>query len=421
VTVYELNPLDALVAPEAQPTTLPSWAVRAVTDHDFTLLRDYVIEHCTSVVFPENRHDPMFVESLAASVSENVHALRDVIAGVLGIADVPLVHRLRFAAVEAELRVPQASLQRSYRISFFLQAQEWSRVLARAAEAEDVDRDEALAAVATLNRVVHLYSDSVISNVAMSFARSEDALTRSRAHVRQRLVREILSGNDEVLSPADLLTLDYALASWHLAVFLPETPQGAAGQLLVGLRAAVRPMHSLVYPVRLGSSVIWLGSNTRWTEGRVQRVVDLLETAGVAASVSDTAAELPGFLRTFEQVGQVEEVRSSARQLELPSVITYSELRLEILLLQSPALARDFLVQELGPLAEDTVDAGKLRATLEASFRLGSHVATAEFLELHEHTVRNRLQKAHDLLGPLHERRTEIQVALRLWRMLDRG
>jgi DNA-binding PucR family transcriptional regulator len=55
---------------------------------------------------------------------------------------------------------------------------------------------------------------------------------------------------------------------------------------------------------------------------------------------------------------------------------------------------------------------------LDASFRFGSHVAAAEHLQLHEHTVRNRLHKAEELLGhPINERRTELQVAARLMRM----
>lgn len=47
-------------------------------------------------------------------------------------------------------------------------------------------------------------------------------------------------------------------------------------------------------------------------------------------------------------------------------------------------------------------------------------MAAAEHLQLHEHTVRNRLQKAEQLLGrPLQERRTELQVAIRLVRLLN--
>lgn len=81
--------------------------------------------------------------------------------------------------------------------------------------------------------------------------------------------------------------------------------------------------------------------------------------------------------------------------------------------------ARAFVHAELGQLGADDDLAARLRETVEASQRWGSHVTTAAHLHLHEHTVRNRLQKAAELLGrPLTERRTELQVALRLARLL---
>jgi DNA-binding PucR family transcriptional regulator len=52
---------------------------------------------------------------------------------------------------------------------------------------------------------------------------------------------------------------------------------------------------------------------------------------------------------------------------------------------------------------------------VSAAFAFCRHVAAAEQLGLHEHTVRNRLHRAEQLLGhPLSERRAELLVALRL-------
>ena len=101
-------------------------------------------------------------------------------------------------------------------------------------------------------------------------------------------------------------------------------------------------------------------------------------------------------------------------------VLRYSDVSLEVLLMKDPSRAQDFVIAELGPLAEATEQAARLRETLEASFRCGSHVAAAEHLHLHEHTVRNRLHKAEELLGhSLQVRRTELQVAARLMRLLN--
>lgn len=397
---------------------LPQWAVEAVAAHDWRPLAERVVDRCTQAVFWENRYDDPFIESLTDSVCENAQTLRDVLMGRLEIADVPLTQRLRFAALEAEARIPQAALQRSYRISFFLQWQEWVRVVEQAASADCADQGDVVRAICSLTAVVHAYSDAVIANVAATFAKSEDAFNRSRVHVRNRLVREILDGREDALSPADLLTLDYSLNGSHLAILLPQAPQGAANQLAIGLRSAVRPTHVLVYPVGLKSSVIWMASATTWREDRVRRIVDALEKAGVVAAVSEPVAGMNGFVSSFDQARSVAQVRSAVAHSLGSEVVRYAQVRLEILLMQNRTLATQFLREELGPLAEDTTEAAKLRATLEASFRLGSHVATAEHLALHEHTVRNRLQRAAELIGPLHERRTELQVALRLWHLM---
>nr|WP_244632903.1 helix-turn-helix domain-containing protein [Aeromicrobium sp. CFBP 8757] len=398
---------------------LPGWAIEAFAAHDISPMISRIVGESMGLAFADSRDDTAFVEALHRSVTENASTLKDVLCGEVGLGNLLLVHPLRFAELEAERRVPHASLQRSYRNSFAIQWDEWAGVLAEAAENADVSRLDALAAVVALTRTIGSYTEVVISSAALSFSRSEDAFKKSRAHVRQRLIREILDGSGEVLSPADLMTLDYSLGGHHLAVQLPEVPQVDSQRIVNALRTSVSPMHTIVYPVTLGSSVVWLGSSKPWSDDRMVRAVDLLGSMEVRASVSEQAAGLSGFLRAFEEVRSVEEIRASVDSGELPDVVRYRDLRLEILLMRDRQLAAEFVASELGPLAEHTSEASKLRATLEASFRLGSHVAAAEHLQLHEHTVRNRLQKAQDLLGPTQDRRTELQVALRLWRIMN--
>ena len=55
--------------------------------------------------------------------------------------------------------------------------------------------------------------------------------------MRHGLVREILRGERAALTPSDLITLDHDLAAQHVAVVLPAVAEGAAGQLVIGLRA----------------------------------------------------------------------------------------------------------------------------------------------------------------------------------------
>jgi DNA-binding PucR family transcriptional regulator len=95
------------------------------------------------------------------------------------------------------------------------------------------------------------------------------------------------------------------------------------------------------------------------------------------------------------------------------------DVRLESLLLRDTARARQFVESELGTLASNDAVAKRLRETLLTWLATGSHVSAAALLDVHENTIRNRLRQAEEMLGvALHQRRIELQVALRLERVL---
>jgi DNA-binding PucR family transcriptional regulator len=90
-----------------------------------------------------------------------------------------------------------------------------------------------------------------------------------------------------------------------------------------------------------------------------------------------------------------------------------------LLLLSDILRAQQFVEAELGPLAKNDSVANRLRETLLAWLATGSVVSAAALLEVHENTIRNRLRQAEDMLGiVIHQRRTELQVALRIARVL---
>jgi hypothetical protein len=386
---------------------------------DLHALAERVVVRDIAVAFPRLAGDADFAEQLRASVRENLHALQQVLCGRLALAQVRLEEPLEFARVQARLRIPQTALQRSYRVGFVTMWQAWAGQLHAVAEAKDVPREEALRALARLTTMIFDYQDHVASQVADQYARADDALSRSRAHVRQGLVREVLRGELTSLPPSDLLTLDYDLTADHVAVVLPAVAEGAATQLVVGLRAATGVRQSLLHPLYLRRTAVWLGQPRGWPRPALERLREVLTTAGAEASLSEPLRGLAGFRRALEQAQDVEKVRAAWGRAQAPAVLEHSDVALEILLLRDPERAHGFVRAELGALADDTAEAARLRETLDLSFRLGTHVATAERLRLHEHTVRNRLHRAEEHLGhPLHERRTELQVALRLLRLL---
>jgi hypothetical protein len=405
-------PLDPA---EVAAPHLPPWARMAIAELDVTDLCEEVIRRCTAAVFSAYTGDPAFVTALRESVYENVQALRDVLCGRLEIEQVTLRRRLALADVQARLHIPQSLLQRSYRVSFAIQWEKWTELLRETLVALDVPREPALAAQTELTRLVLTYQNRVVSQIAEKFTQYEEAFNRSRAHLRQRLVRDILLGDEVTPTPSDLVLIDYDFNAHHLAVLLPETSTGV-DPVRDALRAGIRPRHMLSYAASISSTVIWLAAAGTWTNDKIERVRAVLTRVGVPASIGEPAGGLAGFRHTFDQARQVEQLRPA-----LPSnqVIRYADMGLELLLMRNRELAEAFVAKELGPLGRDTAEAAKLRATLEASFQLGSHIAAAKHLRLHEHTVRNRLHKVESQLGvPVRERRTELEVALRLHRLL---
>jgi DNA-binding PucR family transcriptional regulator len=414
--------LDQTASTEAACGALPARFRQHLDDFPVETLVDEVLSRCTAAAFAQHAHDEAFVGRLRASISQNAYALRDVLTGRSTLEEVGLDKVLGFASVQAQLRIPQKAMQRSYRVSFSTQWELWASHLREALVAADLPAEEALDVLAALTRAILTYQDHVASRVAETYTRDQEALNRSRAHVRKTLVREVLRGEVGSLSASDLAILAYPLDAHHVAVLLPQMPEGAASQLADGLRAASRSPHSLTHAISLGSTVVWLGRLDPWPPGALSAVTGALERVGAVATVSNPASGAGGFVSALRQAQDAERVREAWDPADAPTVVRYVDANLEILLLRDEELARAFVETELGPLGRATNEATRLRDTLEASFRFGSHVAAAEHLQLHEHTVRNRLHKAEALLGhSLQERRTELQVAIRLVRLLGRA
>ena len=112
---------DSLPAPldlwgDARP--LPAWVRAVAYDLDVDELVDVIIGRCLGIAFPSQALDEDFSARLAASTRANANCLRSVIAGEIAIEDVYPRKVLSFATVQAQLRIPQKSMQRCYRISF---------------------------------------------------------------------------------------------------------------------------------------------------------------------------------------------------------------------------------------------------------------------------------------------------------------
>lgn len=391
------------------------WFTAACAELDVESVGSLVVERCLRV-FPVDIADARFADYLRRSVMENLHSLRDLLCRRTDLSRLELEQPLSFATIQAELRVPQAALQRSYRVSFLTVWDEWSRRMREVAHERHVGNDDLDEALVYLTRAVFTYQDFVTSRAAESYARVESALSRSKIRVQQQLIRELLAGSGDVLPTQDLLLLDYDVHAHHVAIVLPGTGEEGAARLVRDLRVASRTRDSLIYRPSMDTSVVWLGSPSDFSAGALEAVHRTLLHAGCRAAIGDPHGGLNGLIQSYREAEQADLVSGSPTA----KVVRYSDVMLDILLLQDRTLADSFVRRVLGPLAEDTTEAARLRATMDASLRHSTHVAAAEELEVHEHTVRNRLARLEEILGSdLRERRTEIEVALRLRRTLE--
>jgi len=396
---------------------LATWVVEIVDGLDLDELRELVVRRDVEAAFPDRADSEVFVAHLRASVDENLSLLRSVLNGSLRLDDVQLDRPLLLGALQAQLRIPQAAMQHSYRVGFSLMWEALVTALVDLVPEEFVT--DLTDQVIELTRIVLAYEDQVAVQVADRLSSEKEALSMSRAHIRHRLVEGVLRDAEVLLSPADLTTIGYDFEQHHLAVLLPAMAEGAAARLAVGLAAAAGTRPTLTLPRELSASVIWVGRFSPWTRENRQSVRECLASVGATATLGEPGHGMEGFRASVTQAEEVEIVRRSWASDLTPQVLEYAEVALEVLLLEDRERAARFVADELGALAGDSSEARRLRETLETSYRLGSHVATAAHLHVHEHTVRNRLHKLEELLAhPIMERSTEVQVALRLVRLL---
>lgn len=400
------------------PTGLDDWAVDACVELDLDALGSLIVSRCMQV-FDATIADLQFREYLQLSVLENLGILVRLISGKTTPADLRLEQPLSFASIQAQLRVPQADLQRSYRVSFATIWDRMTEVVGNRGRALQVPEQRLTENIRKLTRIVFTYHDYVTSKAAANYTRVEATLGQSRARLRQQLVQEMLREGASALAASELAMLEIDIAGDHLAVVMPEASTESGERLLRHCRAEGLAGNGLVHQRGLGSTAVWLTRHRAWDEAGMSSVYRVISQIGFTAALGDPHRGPEGFIDTYREAEETVSLLQAESRFEEPTVIRYSAVMLDLLLLRDPKRAADYVRRTLGPLAGAGPEEARLCDTLEAWMRLGSHVAAAEALGVHEQTIRNRLTRAETLIGSgLRSRRTEVEVALRLRRLL---
>lgn len=289
-----------------------------------------------------------------------------------------------------------------------------------------VDRlpDDAVAAADAAGfAVVGLPADTAFSDLlhqVLTRILDHQSAALSGADLMYALIGRRLEDEDEIMRRATTMgwRLDRPL---RLIVAEPlsaaTTVDGTATtSLAVQLRQVVRDRDRHAAVVTLGDEAVVLCAEPDRDEEAFDRTRSFLDTA-CTAGVSRTCMRPSGVAEAYAQARRAATV---GRQMHGPGSVTrFDDLGSLRLLSHVPEEELEtFLVDVLGPILGDDEPSAILRQTLQALLEADGNVAeTARRVHFHYNTVRARVARLEELLGPIttdHRRRVDVTLALQI-------
>jgi hypothetical protein len=394
---------------EAMPAARELAAEMDVEDAAWPVTEDIMTE-----VWPD-REDPTFRDAVYRSVRGNVRAIIGIIAGSEDFEFVAPA-ALEFAEVAARVDVPVTELERAYRIGV---ATFWTCWWDAARARADNDEQTFEELICAPTQILHAYVDRVMSSVTARYDEVCCELHRTHRERRRLTLMQILDGSIDEVTDGLTAELDYPLGEAHLALLLQSADGHLPPVALAELRDAADARATLQLQHGARTWIVWLGRPGAFEPIHLSKLQRALKAMQFTVAVGEPGIGLEGLRRTREQALEAAHVQRALGNSQ-HRCLWAREVRLETMLLGDERRARRFLADELGQLVAPDIGTARLRETLLAWLATGSHVSAAAMLGVHENTVRNRIRAAENLLGaPLLGRRTELQVALRLERVLS--
>lgn len=251
---------------------------------------------------------------------------------------------------------------------------------------------------------LYLYEEALFSffNLATNSARQDFAAGVSAEGYR--LVMNTLNSTP----PSNITHIDaYPLAGNNTALVLWNT---TTEHVLAHLEDMFSVNEFLLIPSDTVDLVCW--TKAPYAELVTQLAQqDLPKTWRVA--VGDTGFDIAGFRTTYQQAFDTHRVVSLSGE-KGDRVTYYHDISSLFFLLQSPEQAAEWVRSILGPLAESTPDAERLRETLYTYWRCDKNVSrTATRMFLHRNTVNYRITQAKHIL-PAHSWDNSLNIMLAL-------
>jgi hypothetical protein len=319
---------------------------------------------------------------------------------------------LDYARGLVQRRTPLAVLLRAYRVGH---AYFWNIISPRLT-AEIANEPVLRSSVEASSNFMFEYIDLISDQLVDAYHVERDRWVRSAAAVRTETARQIIDGdlNDERTASSRLC---YELRRNHVGLILAADPDhaGSLEREAIEVGAMLGCADPLLVAAGAGVLWAWCGTFNNPAPSALSRVERHRPPEGIRLAVGRPAYGLDGFRFSHLEAGH------AARFWELAGsggggTTSYRSIEVVSLMASDIERARRFVQMELGPLAEQSDGATRMRSTLLGFLAHGcSHVRAAQELHMHQNTVYNRVRRAEELLGsPIADRRVELQTALML-------
>lgn len=263
--------------------------------------------------------------------------------------------------------------------------------------------------------LLFVYVDDVLGRVIAEMQRERQEVLDGTLARRAETIHLLLDG-----APLDLRIasrrLGHELSRHHTAVVIWAESSTAASAALetaaLTLTRAAGGRQPLMFSA--GSTLLWAWIGT---DGPCD-LRDARVEAGVRIAVGPALPGATGFRSSHEAALTVQ--RLMIGNPEAGVLSTYEELEVTALASQDPQRAHHFVAARLGPLAEETPIAARLRETLRIYLDEAENAPrAAKRLYLHRNTVLQRVARATEILGyPPARERLAVELALELRRRL---
>lgn len=348
-------------------------------------------------------NDQAIVQLAIESTADWLYGMASGFAHGCRLPEAPPAIALKEALLTAQMGIPWRAVEKTIWVGY---REILDRLFTHIQE-QALPRGEELALIRASHRYITTYCSELSARLAHVHEMERDRVVRRGEHRRIEVVKALLNGRD-VSGEA----LGYSLDGEHWAVVASGSePEDALSDL-----ARTLGCPALVTPGVDGTMWGWLGGSPA-TARRALAGWEPPAGAQVAFGTIDRGRD--GFVRSHSEALEAYRV---ARLSGAP-MTHYDGVAIEAFALRDERVARAFVIDELGTLADDDERAAQLRETLRAYFAVGNNgSAAAATLGVHERTVSYRLNSIEDVLpNGIARRRGELMVALRLHELLFRS